>query len=65
MKTQMKMENDLSKKYLTRKQTAKLLHVEPTTVDTYIKKGILNAQKIGRRVLIKHKDIEQSLNKKQ
>jgi excisionase family DNA binding protein len=47
---------------LTVKESASLLKVSPQTVHKYIKKGFISAQKVGRILLIKRIDIEQSLN---
>lgn len=49
--------------YLTRKQTAEKLHISITTLDTYTKNGLLNAVKIGHRVLYRYEDIENSIAK--
>lgn len=46
---------------LTVKETAKLLKVSEQSIHNYIKKGFLNAQKIGRILLIKRVDVELSL----
>jgi len=47
--------------YLTRQQASKKLHLSLTTLDTYTKKGIINAVKIGHRILYKESDIDDSL----
>lgn len=41
---------------------SKELGVSKLTVHNYIKKGFIPATKIGRRVIIKRKDLEQSLS---
>ena len=46
---------------LTVKEAAVLLKVSDQSVHNYIKRGILPAQKIGRILLIKREDIENSL----
>lgn len=50
--------------YLTRKQTAKKLHISLATLDTYTKLGLLTAVKIGHRVLYRSVDINDSLTEK-
>jgi len=55
------IEEEKPEKY-TVKETAKLLKVSEQTVHNYIKKGFIPAQKLGRILLIKRIDIEQSLN---
>ena len=47
---------------LTVQQTAKLLNVTGLSIHNYIKKGVIPASKIGRRIVIKRVDIENSLN---
>lgn len=46
---------------LTVKETAELLKVSEQSVHNYIKRGSLPAQKVGRILLIKRTDIDQSL----
>ena len=46
---------------LTVHQTAKLLGVTELTVHNYIKRAIIPASKIGRRIVIKRVDIENAL----
>lgn len=46
----------------TVKETAILLKVSEQTIHSYIKKGLIPAEKLGRILLIKRIDIEQSLN---
>ena len=46
---------------LTVKQTSKLLGVTELTIHNYIKKGILPASKIGRRIVISKADIQEAL----
>tara|TARA_B100000809_G_scaffold141714_1_gene139252 strand:- start:77 stop:367 length:291 start_codon:yes stop_codon:yes gene_type:complete len=47
---------------LTVKEAAQLLKVSEQSIHNYIKKGFISAQKVGRILLIKRTDIEQSLN---
>ncbi len=47
---------------LTVQETAKLLGVTELTIHNYIKKGLIPASKIGRRIVIKRIDIENALN---
>lgn len=46
---------------LTVQSCSKLLGVTELTIHNYIKKGILPASKIGRRIVIKRKDIDKAL----
>lgn len=46
---------------LTVKETAKLLKVSEQSVHNYIRRGLFPAVKMGRVLLIKHSDIEKSL----
>lgn len=48
-------------KYLTRKETAKLLCVSLTTLYNLTKTGAINAHRIGKRVLYSQDEIENSL----
>jgi excisionase family DNA binding protein len=47
---------------LTVKEAAEILKVSEQSVHNYIKKGLLPAQKVGRILLIKRADLEDSLN---
>ena len=47
---------------MTVQETAKLLGVTELTIHNYIKKGLIPASKIGRRIVIKRIDIENALN---
>ncbi|MDD7886125.1 helix-turn-helix domain-containing protein [Flavivirga sp. 57AJ16] len=46
---------------LTVKESAELLKVSEQSIHNYIKRGFLSAQKVGRILLLKRVDIEQSL----
>lgn len=46
---------------LTVKETSEFLKVSEQSIHNYIKKGFLPAQKVGRILLIKRIDLEQSL----
>ena len=46
---------------MTVQETAKLLGVTELTIHNYIKKGLIPASKIGRRIVIKRIDIENAL----
>tara|TARA_R110002012_G_scaffold11112_7_gene49972 strand:+ start:63256 stop:63531 length:276 start_codon:yes stop_codon:yes gene_type:complete len=46
---------------LTVKETADVLKVSEQSVHNYIKKGLIPAQKVGRVLLIKRTDLENSL----
>lgn len=50
-----------AEKYLTRKETSKLLNVSLPTLNEYTKKGKLNACRFGVRVLYKLTEIEATL----
>lgn len=47
--------------YLTRAQTAELLHISLPTLSDFTKRGYLKGYKISTRVLYKRDEIEQSL----
>lgn len=47
--------------HLTVKEAAELLKVSEQSIHNYIKRGFLPAQKVGRILLIKRIDVEQSL----
>lgn len=47
---------------LTVKETAERLNVSELTIRNYIKRGIIKADKIGRRVLINSQNLENSLS---
>ena len=51
--------------YLTRKEVAKLLKISLTTLNDWSKQGIVQAYRIGNRVLYKKKEIEDSVSKTQ
>jgi excisionase family DNA binding protein len=53
--------HQVEKKYLTIKETASKLNVTILTVKNYIKKGNIDAQKIGNRVLIDSEKLEKRL----
>lgn len=47
---------------LTVQETAKYLSVSELTIYNYIKKGLIPACKIGRKIVIKKQDVDQSLS---
>ena len=51
--------------YLTRKEVAKLLKISLTTLNDWSKQGIVQAYRIGNRVLYKKKEIVDSVSKVQ
>lgn len=51
--------------YLSRKEVAKLLKISLTTLNDWSKQGIIQAYRIGNRVLYKKKEIEDSVSKVQ
>ena len=57
-------EQDTKDKFLTRQETAKLLHISLTTLDTYSRLGIIKGRKVGHRVLYKKSEINDSLSEK-
>lgn len=57
--SQKNIENEDS--FITRKETADLLHISLTTLDTYTKQGLLVRYKVGHRVLYKKSEITASL----
>ena len=52
-----------AEKYLTRKETSKLLNVSLPTLNEYTKNGKINACRFGVRVLYKLTEIEATLHK--
>ncbi len=50
-----------SQRNLTVQETAKRLNVTELTIRNYIKRGIIKAEKIGRRIIINSKDLEKSI----
>ena len=58
---ELKEERENSTKYLTRKETANKLHLSLTTLDSYVKNGIIPCHKIGHRVLFKLDEVNESL----
>lgn len=55
------IEEELSEN-LTVKETAELLKVSEQSIHNYIKKGFIPAKKVGRVLLIKRTDVEESLS---
>jgi excisionase family DNA binding protein len=53
------IERKESPKYLSRKQAAQALKISLPTLSHYIDKGILQAHKIGTRVLISEKSLQE------
>ena len=49
------------KKNVTVKEAAKMLNVSEQTVKNYIKRGLIDATKIGRRIAISSESIENAL----
>ena len=54
---------EISKEYLTRKETADILNVSLPTLNEYTKRSILIGYRFGARVLYKQSDIEAALTK--
>jgi len=52
------------KKYLSRKETAKLFSVSLVTIHKWVKNGFLDPYYIGKRVYFKYDEIVKSLEKK-
>ncbi len=57
-----KPEEDLSNKLYTLNEAADLLKVDRQTVRNHIDRGTINATFIGRRILIPHRELFDSLN---
>jgi excisionase family DNA binding protein len=57
-----KPEENKKPENLTVKEAAEVLKVSEQSVHNYIKKGLLPAQKVGRILLIKRADLDDSLN---
>lgn len=49
-------------KYLTRKETAKLLRISLPTLGEYVKRGIIKSKKMGARVLFNENDIKEAIH---
>ncbi len=47
---------------ISTEDAAKILYVTPYTVREYIKKGLLNAKKLGKRYLIRKEDVQKLLS---
>jgi DNA-binding transcriptional regulator YiaG len=54
--------NNSHEKYLSRSETAKLLHVTEVTLNNWEKKNILVPKRIGRRVLYKEGEVLERLD---
>ena len=50
-------------RYYTRKEACELLHISLSTLDTYIKKGVISCSRVGKRVLFTQDDIDKALGK--
>jgi len=57
-----KPEKDLSNNMYTVKEAAELLHVDRQTIRNHIENGNIKASSIGRRILINHEELFDSLN---
>ncbi|MFH6969844.1 helix-turn-helix domain-containing protein [Flavobacterium sp. FlaQc-28] len=57
-----KPEKDLSNNVYTIKEAAELLHVDSQTIRNHIERGNIKASFIGRRILINHEELFDSLN---
>ncbi|PIQ19149.1 MAG: hypothetical protein COW66_02710 [Flavobacteriaceae bacterium CG18_big_fil_WC_8_21_14_2_50_34_36] len=56
-----KAEEDKKDDFITVKETARYLNVSELTVRNYIKRGTLSAKRIGNRIVINRKKMEESL----
>lgn len=56
-----KLVDEKSSENISPDEAAELIGVTTQTIHVYIKKGILPASKIGRRIVIKRSDVENSL----
>lgn len=52
--------DDLSNKLYSIRETAKILGCVPATIRSYINKGIIKADKLGRKYLIAHSELYNS-----
>lgn len=57
-----KPEEDISNKLYTLKEASDLIKVDRQTVRNHIDRGTINATFIGRRILIPHNELFDSLN---
>ena len=55
------LNNTDTPRYLTRKEAAGLLNISLPTLMSYVKKGLLPAQKIGTRVLFDEEKLKECL----
>lgn len=53
--------SELSNKLYTVSEAAELLKVDRQTIQNHIKKGTIKANKVGRRILIQHQELFNSL----
>jgi len=51
-------------KYLTRKETAKLLHISLPTLNEWTKEGILKSYRIGSRILYKPEEVLETVTQR-
>jgi len=58
---QTKAEEEKKDDFITVKETARYLNVSELTVRNYIKRGTLSAKRIGNRIVINRKKMEDSL----
>ena len=58
-----KIQQQTEPKLYTRKEAIELLHISLSTLDSYIKKGAINASRVGTRVLISQENIDAALQK--
>ncbi|GGD98976.1 helix-turn-helix domain-containing protein [Planktosalinus lacus] len=56
-----KAEEEKKDDFITVKETARYLNVSELTVRNYIKRGTLSAKRIGNRIVINRKKMEDSL----
>jgi excisionase family DNA binding protein len=51
-------------KFLTRKEVTGLLHITLPTLDAWTKEGLIPSYRIGKRVLYKSADIDESITER-
>jgi len=56
-----KQEEEVRKRHYTRQEVADILHVTLPTIDAMVKRGQLQCEKVGRRVLFNASDIDNAI----
>jgi excisionase family DNA binding protein len=58
-----KKEKPVEIKRYTRQETCEILLISLSTLNTYVKKGVINCSRFGTRVLFSQEDIDRTLAK--